>query len=346
MLAKSRMGKEETVKSLVVERPGSLKLETRPKPEPAAGEVRILVERAGICGSDIHILHGSNPFARYPRVIGHEFFGRIDALGTGCDAPLGARAAIDPVIACGDCYPCSVGRPNVCAKLQVLGVHRDGGFSEFACVPVGNVHLLPDGVGDDKAPLVEPFSVAANITDRTGALAQDVALVYGAGPIGLTVIQVLKHVHGVNEVIVTDRIDERLTAARESGADHVINTGRVALPAELADIKPTLVIDAACHPDILREAIEIASPAARIGIMGFSAEPSIVVQQKITSKELSIHSSRLNCGKFAKVIDWFASGRLQPERLITHRYDFDHYAAAFDTFEHNPRECCKVQLTF
>jgi L-gulonate 5-dehydrogenase len=107
-----------------------------------------------------------------------------------------------------------------------------------------------------------------------------------------------------------------------------------------------LLIDAACHPSILGEAIEIASPAARIGIMGFSADPSTIVQQKITSKELAIHSSRLNCGKFAKVIDWFASGKLHPERLITHRYDIDNYATAFQIFEHNQTECCKVQLTF
>jgi L-gulonate 5-dehydrogenase len=336
------------VKSLVVERPGSLRIETRAKPEPTTGEVRIRVERAGICGSDIHILHGSNPFARYPRVIGHEFFGRIDAIGYGVKAHPGARAVIDPVIACGRCYPCSVGRPNVCAELQVLGVHRDGGFSEFACVPIGNVHLLPDGIDDEKAPLVEPFSVAANITDHTGVFASDVALVYGAGPIGLTVIQVLKHVYGVRELIVTDRIDARLDAARANGADCVINTGRLALAEELAASKtrPTLIIDAACHPSILGEAIEIASPAARIGIMGFSGEPSAVVQQRITSKELAIYSSRLNCGKFTKVIDWFASGKLHPERLITHRYGLDKYATAFDTFEHNPTECCKVQLMF
>jgi L-gulonate 5-dehydrogenase len=336
------------MKSLVVERPGSLRLEDRAKPEPSAGEVRIRVERAGICGSDIHILHGSNPFARYPRVIGHEFFGRIDAAGPGVDARIGERAVIDPVIACGCCYPCSVGRPNVCADLQVLGVQRDGGFSEYSCVPIGNVHRVPEAVDDQQAPLVEPFSVAANITDHTGAFASDVALVYGAGPIGLTVIQVLKYVYGVRELIVTDRIDARLEAARANGADRVINTGRISLPEKLAAAKlqPTLVIDAACHPSILGEAIAIASPAARIGIMGFSAEPSAIVQQKITSKELAIHSSRLNCGKFAKVIDWFASGRLHPERLVTHHYRLDHYATAFDTFEHNPTECCKVQLTF
>ena len=316
---------EERVKSLVVERPGRLSIETRAIPEPASGEIRIKVERAGICGSDIHILHGSNPFARYPRVIGHEFFGRIDKLGDGVHARLGARIVVDPVVACGTCYPCSVGRPNVCAQLAVLGVHRDGGFSEYACVPAENAHLLPDSVGDDKAPLVD-----------------------GAGPIGLTVIQVLKHVYGVKELIVTDRIDQRIEAARNNGADRVINTAQTALPAALADagVKPTLIIDAACHPSILAEAIEIASPAARIGLLGFSAEPSTIVQQKVTAKELAIHASRLNSGKFAKVIDWFASGTLQPERLITHRFGLDDYAIAFDTFEHNPTECCKVQLIF
>jgi L-gulonate 5-dehydrogenase len=336
------------VKSLVVERPGSLTIEKRPLPKASAGEVRIRVERAGICGSDVHILHGSNPFARYPRVIGHEFFGRIDAIGEGVAARVGARVVVDPVIGCGRCYPCSVGRPNVCAQLQVLGVHRDGGFCEFVCVPIGNIHLLPDSISDDQAPLVEPFSVAANITDHTQVFSSDIALVYGAGPIGLTVVQLLKNVYGVRELIVTDRIDARLEAARANGADRVINTARTALPAELATsgTQPTLLIDAACHPSILGEAIEIASPAARIGIMGFSGDPSTIIQQKITSKELAIHSSRLNCGKFAKVIDWFATGKLHPERLITHRYGIDNYATAFHTFEHNQTECCKVQLTF
>jgi len=336
------------MKSLVVERPGNLAIDIRAVPEPAAGEVRIRVERAGICGSDIHIFHGSNPFARYPRVIGHEFFGRIDALGDGVTAKLGARVVVDPVIGCGQCYPCSVGRPNVCAKLQVLGVHRDGGFSEFACVPVANAHALPDTIDDTKAPLVEPFSVAANITDHTKVFPSDIALVYGAGPIGLTVVQVLKYVYGVRELIVTDRIGARLDAARDNGADRVINTSGISLKDVFAasGTQPTLIIDAACHPSILGEAIEIASPAARIGIMGFSGDASSIIQQKITSKELAIHSSRLNCGKFTKVIDWFATGKLHPERLVTHRYDVSDYATAFHTFEHDQAACCKVQLTF
>jgi L-gulonate 5-dehydrogenase len=186
------------------------------------------------------------------------------------------------------------------------------------------------------------------MTDHTGVRAADIALVYGAGPIGLMVVQVLKSVYGVSRLVVTDRIDARLEAARANGADLAINTANQPLAPILAaaGLMPTLVIDTACHPSILAEAIEIASPAARIGIMGFDAEPSLVSQQKVTSKELSIHSSRLNGRKFPKVIDWFASGRLQPERLITHRFAIADFAAAFDAFENRPAECCKVQFSF
>lgn len=91
---------------------------------------------AGICGSDSHIYRGHNPFAKYPRVIGHEFFGVIDAVGEGVEsARVGERVAVDPVVSCGHCYPCSIGKPNVCTTLAVLGVHADGGFSEYAVVP-------------------------------------------------------------------------------------------------------------------------------------------------------------------------------------------------------------------
>jgi L-gulonate 5-dehydrogenase len=101
---------------------------------PGPNEVMVEVRRAGICGSDMHILHGTNPFARDPRVIGHEMAGVV----VGKDVrrcTLGDHVVVDPVVACGRCYPCRVGRPNVCANLQVFGVHRDGFFRDRLVVP-------------------------------------------------------------------------------------------------------------------------------------------------------------------------------------------------------------------
>lgn len=337
------------MKSIVIQKPNELVIEERPLPVPAPGEVRVKITLAGICGSDSHIYRGHNPFAKYPRVIGHEFFGVIDALGEGVDPDrLGQRVSVDPVISCGECWPCSVGKPNVCTSLVVLGVHRDGGFSEYAVVPAKNAWHIPDTISDRHAVMVEPFTIAANVTGHGQPTDKDTALIYGAGPMGLVTVQALKGVYKVKQVIVVDRIDERLEMAKRSGADWVFNNAEQSLQAALDEkgIKPTLIVDAACHPTILQEAITLASPGGRIVLMGFSSEPSQITQQGITGKELSIFSSRLNANKFPVVIDWLEKGLIDPEKLITHTFDYHHVTDAIELFEKDQRQCCKVLLTF
>lgn len=335
------------MRSVVVKEPGQLIIDQRPVPAPAAHEVRVKIAFAGICGSDVHIYQGHNPFAKYPRVIGHEFFGIIDAVGEGVDAArIGQRVSVDPVVSCGHCYPCSVGRPNVCVQLQVIGVHRDGGFSDYACVPAENAWHIPDSISARQATMVEPFTIAANITAQVEPQQQDIALVYGAGPMGLTVIQALKGVYGVKQVIAVDRISERLEMAKQNGADLTIDNTHQPLAERLAQekIAPTLIIDAACHPTILQEAISLASPAARIGILGFSADPSTVTQQSITSKEISIFTSRLNSGRFPMVIEWMEKGLIDADKLITHCMPLEQVKEAMNTFAHDQKTCCKVLL--
>lgn len=337
------------MKSIVIKQPEELVIEERPLPEPGVGEVRVKVKIAGICGSDSHIYRGHNPFARYPRVIGHEFFGVIDAVGEGVtDKQMGERVCVDPVISCGHCYPCSVGKPNVCTSLVVLGVHRDGGFSEYAVVPAKNAWSVADNIADHHAVMVEPFTIAANVTGQVNPTEADVALIYGAGPMGLTTLQALKGVYRVKQVIVADRINERLAMAERCGADWVINNGEKPLGEWLDEkgIKPTLIVDAACHPTILQEAITLASPAARIVLMGFSSDPSTITQQGITGKELSIYSSRLNAKKFPVVLEWLEKGLIDPDKLITHYFDYHHVVDAIELFEKDQKSCCKVLLTF
>lgn len=338
--------------SVVVDEPNSLAVREMPLPEPGAGEVRVRVRYAGICGSDLHIFHGKNPFVSYPRIIGHEFFGRVESVGPGVDpARIGERVAVDPVISCGACHACRIGRSNVCRNLTVLGVHRDGGFSQFVCAPAKNAYRIPREVAEVCASIIEPFAVAANATSRTGVTKDDVALVYGAGPVGLNLLQVLKNVHGV-KTYITDHLDERLALARKCGADEdeVINTSRELLPEALAargvDGGPTLIYDAVCHPSILEEAVRIAAPAGRIGVLGFSSTPSAIPQQELTKKELTLSASRLNCAMFPTVIDWISRGLVHPERIITHKVDFRDVQGAFDIAEKQPRYSCKVLLDF
>lgn len=333
------------MKSIVIQKPNELLIEERPLPVPAPGEVRVKITLAGICGSDSHIYRGHNPFAKYPRVIGHEFFGVIDAVGEGVEkARLGQRVSVDPVISCGECWPCSVGKPNVCTSLVVLGVHRDGGFSEYAVVPAKNAWTIPDTISDRHAVMVEPFTIAANVTGHAQPTDKDIALIYGAGPMGLTAIQVLKGVYKVKKVMVVDRLPERLALAEQSGADQLFDNSEIPLAAQLEGVQPTLIIDAACHPTILAEAAALASPAARIGLLGFSGEPCSITQQSLTSKELSLFTSRLNSNRFPQVIEWMEKGLIQPEKLVTHYFPLQEIERAMTLFEKDPRTCCKVIL--
>ena len=338
--------------SVVVEQPNQMAVRERPQPQPAAGEVRVRVRYAGICGSDVHILHGKNPFVVYPRVIGHEFVGRIEAVGDGVEAArIGELVAVDPVVSCGQCPACAVGRRNVCYNLQVIGVHRDGGFSEYMCAPASNAYTIPAGVEETGAAIIEPFAVAANVTSRTGVHPTDIVLIYGAGPVGLNILQTLKGVFGVR-AFITDQIDERLELARACGAgpDDVINTAREPLPKALisrgVERGPTLIYDAVGHPSILEEAVRLAAPAGRIGVLGFSTHPSAIAQQELTKKELTLYASRLNCAMFPRVIEWIGKGLVRPERIITHRIDFRDVGNAFQVVERNPKDACKVLLEF
>ncbi|MHA1547413.1 MAG: zinc-binding alcohol dehydrogenase family protein, partial [Alphaproteobacteria bacterium] len=303
----------------------------------------------GICGTDIHILHGSNPFARYPRVIGHEFSGTVEAIGPGVeDLAAGDHVVIDPAISCGHCYPCRIGRRNVCANLEVLGVHRDGGFRTRMIAPASNAVKVSPAVPLEIAALAEPFSIAANVLERTGCGADDVVLIYGAGTIGLTVLQVARLLGA--RCIVADIDEARLAFAAEFGAAATVHAVPGAVAAAVADendgLGPTLVIDAAGVPALLSEAVALTSPAGRIGLLGFSGQTCELVQQDIIRKEISIHGSRLSRRLLPRVIAWLEEGRLNPQRMITHSFPADSAREAFDLLESTPSAAIKVQLDF
>ena len=315
----------------------------------APGEIVVRVQRAGICGSDMHILHGSNPFAVYPRIIGHEFAGVVEAIGTGVTSVAeGDRVVFDPVVSCCTCYPCRAGRTNVCAKLQVFGVHRDGGFRSHIAVPAANAVKLPPEMDFGLATLAEPFSIAANVLDRAGCGPLDTALIYGAGTVGITVVQVAKMLCARG--IVADIDAERLERAKDFGADHVIHSATMSVAdgvkGETDGLGPTLVIDGAGIPALLDEACKVVSPAGSIGLLGFSAAPCNISQQEIVRKELTLVGSRLNRGMLPRVVQWLADGSLKPEAMITQVFDAREAPVAFALIEKEPQNTLKVQLDF
>ena len=341
--------KERQMWAIRVERPNNLAVVEVAEPVALPGQILLRTRRAGICGSDLHIYHGKNPFARYPRVIGHELLGIVAAIGDGVQGhAVGDRVALDPVVSCGTCLACRRGRPNVCRNLQVIGVHCDGGMSEFCVIPAANAIKVPHNLSDRAAVMAEPYSIAANIMLRCEADATDIALIYGAGVIGLASLHAA-NMKGIR-CIVVDVDDARLERARALGAARVVNSRNesveATVKAETADYGVTLVVDAAGAPGILEQAVQVTGPAGRIMVLNFQPGPSAIPQSELVKKELSLLGSRLNRRLIPQVLGWFASGAIDPEKLVSHDFDFREVKEAFRLMEEHPEATCKVQLTF
>ena len=231
---------------------------------------------------------------------------------------------------------------------KFFGVHRDGGFRDLIVVPARNVVKVSPNLPVEIAALAEPFSIAANVLSRTGCGPEDTVLIYGAGTVGLTVLQVAK-LKGAR-CLVSDPDEARLERARSFGADAMINPQSVPVvdvaKGEMDGLGPSVVIDGAGVPALLEEACRIASPAGRIGLLGFSPAPCNISQQEIVKKELTLVGSRLNRHLLPEVVEWLESGTLQPEAMITQTFDAKEAQAAFDLVDNHPEQTVKVQLVF
>jgi L-gulonate 5-dehydrogenase len=338
------------MKAIEVTKPGQIVIVERPIPEIKENEVLVKVKAAGICGSDVHIYHGKNAFATYPRVVGHEFVGEIEKVGSRVqNIKVGDRVAIDPVVSCGHCHPCRIGRHNVCKTLNVLGVHRDGGYQEYVAVAATSAHKLPENISWEVAAMIEPYTIAAQVIDRGRLTTADTVLICGAGPIGLVILQAVKMVGA--RVAIMDVIETRLNWAKEMGADLVINAKTSDMTKEMMAFTnnegASLILEATGNVNVLETCIHsIASPAGRVVVLGFSTELVKIPQVDIMSRELEIIGTRLNNNKFPQVIEWFAKGLVQPEKILTHTFTLEEAQKAFDLNDKNPENVCKIVLTF
>jgi threonine dehydrogenase-like Zn-dependent dehydrogenase len=210
------------MRAAVTEGVQSMSVLDRPDPsEPGPGEVVITPEAVGICGSDYHFFLGELSAAaggsQFPRVQGHEIGATIAAVGPDCreDLVVGQRVAVWPLRACGECYPCSIGRPNTCDYFELIGVHSDGGLQELLSVPAEQVYPIQ---ADDPAlaALAEPVSIAVRAVNRANIYPGERVVVLGAGPIGQCICLVARE-RGA-EVLVVDLQDTRLALSRDMGA--------------------------------------------------------------------------------------------------------------------------------
>lgn len=339
------------MKAVMVHKPFDIQVVDIPKPEIKEDtDILIRVVSGGICGSDLGIFKGTNALATYPRIIGHEFGGIVEAVGAGVKSiKTGDCVAVDPVRPCGHCYACTHGRHNVCSTLEVVGVHRNGGFSEYVVAPEFATYKIDTAkVPKDLACLAEPYSIGVQVNHRGSIEKGDKLLVMGSGPIGICIMQVAK-ARGA-QVMMTDLLDARLDRAKDMGADVVVNTGRESLEDAVSAFTGgegmPVTVDSVCVPATLEQAVRLASPAGRIVSLGLLNKPFSPTMVDITKKELTICGSRLNNYRFPEVISLFESGAVTPSKLRTATYHFTDVAKAFKDIMEHPENVCKATLSF
>lgn len=321
-----------------------------PQPEiERSNEVLVKVKRVGICGSDMHIYHGTNTLSTYPRIIGHEVCGEVIKVGSNVhEVVVGDHVVIEPISYCGQCYACKNGRPNVCTNLSVFGVHEDGGLRERVVLPEKQLHKVHSDINWEEAVLAEPYTIGAQAVWRGDVQPGDTVFIQGAGPIGICILKMAK-LQGAT-VMISDITSERLAFAKENGADDILNPEEIDVENKINEWTngegANVVIDAVGLPQTFEVSIKVASTAGHVVVLGFDRKPGSISQVPITKKELTITGSRLQTHQFGKVIQLINEKTLTHNGLITHEFSVDDAKEAFEFVGNHPQQVRKAVIAF
>jgi 2-desacetyl-2-hydroxyethyl bacteriochlorophyllide A dehydrogenase len=321
------------MKSVVLEEPGRFVQSDKPEPaQPGPGEALVRVSRIGVCGTDLHAFRGRQPFFEYPRVLGHELGVEVLAVGEEVEnIRVGDRCAVEPYLHCGECIACRQGKTNCCVRLKVLGVHVDGGMTERLVLPASNLHRS-ESLSLDQLALVETLGIGAHAVDRAALVPGETALVIGAGPIGLSVMQFAKAAGA--RVIALDVNADRLRFAAEAiGPDETVVAGIDSLQeverltgGDLA----TAVFDATGNPESMMQSFQFVSHGGRLVFVGLFQGDVTFNDPTFHRREMTLLSSRNStAADFQRIIHLVESGDVDTTPWITHRAPLERVVADF-----------------
>jgi 2-desacetyl-2-hydroxyethyl bacteriochlorophyllide A dehydrogenase len=317
------------MKAALITSPGKVEVTEVEDPVPGPREVVVDVAACGLCGTDLHILHGE--FApTLPIVPGHEFAGTIVAVGSAVtERRVGEHVAVDPSLFCHECYYCRRGRGNLCERWAAIGVSVPGGAAAFAKAPVANCVPLPDHVRVEDAALIEPLSCAVRGYDVLRMQMAATVLIYGAGTMGLMMLELAKRAGAVS-VDVVDINPERLSTAVSLGCSRT-----AASAAELSQPRGwEVVIDATGNARAIQDGLERVGKGGtflQFGVADYAVRAT-VEPYRIYNQEITITGSMAVLHSYERAADLFASGVLDPDVFISHRLPLDEYPAALEQF--------------
>lgn len=320
------------MKSIVCDTPGSLRMEQRPVPVPGEGEVLLRIRRVGICGTDMHIFRGTQPFLSYPRVMGHELSGHIDSVPAGSRLAVGDQVYVMPYLSCGTCVACRQGKTNCCTRIEVLGVHRDGGMTEYLALPERFV-FKTEGISLDDAAMIEFLAIGAHAVKRGAVDAGKRVLVVGAGPIGMAVM-LFASLKGADVTVLDGRAD-RLQFCRDAlGITRTVQLGdgdkgqlSDATGGEFFDV----VFDATGNIAAMERGLDFVAHGGSYVLVSIVRDRLSFSDPEFHKRETTLLGSRnATVDDFEEVVAAMKAGKVPTALLNTHRTTLDEFTGVLD----------------
>ena len=321
------------MKSITLKEPGQFERSTCHDPgTPGPGEARILIDKVGICGTDLHAFRGRQPFFEYPRILGHELGGVGEAVGEGVEGlEPGERCAVEAYLNCKTCVACRAGKTTCCTHLRVLGVHIDGGMRESILVPAEKLHTSKS-LSTAQLALVETLGIGAHAVDRAQLQRDEKVLVVGAGPIGLSVLQFAR-------VASADIALLELNPARGQFAKDQIGIERVMsdLDTAVGEVEawtdgdlPTAVFDATGNPQSMESAFGYVANGGRLTLVGLIQGDITFKDPEFHRREITLLASRNSRSEdFKRIISLIELGDVDTQPWITHRAGYGDFVESF-----------------
>ena len=319
------------MKAVVIEEPGKVAVQSVEDPTPGEMDAIVKVDACGICGTDLHVLHGEFAPTRYPIIPGHEFCGEVVAVGSGVrNISTGDFVAVDPSLFCGHCKMCRLGRFNLCENWNAVGVGSvNGASAEFVKVQSGSAFRVDADYPRQWATLVEPLSCAVHGLDQIGPKPANEYLIYGAGTMGLLLAQLVKH-NGAGGLDMVETNPARHALAKRLAAD------RVAVSADEID-RPKgwdAVIDATGVVPAIEDGIRRVARGGTFLMFGVArSDASAKISPfRVYNDEIRIIGSMAVLHSFERALALFEKGVIDSEAMITNRFQLDEYSSAIDAF--------------
>lgn len=319
--------------TVVCQAPGVLCAEDRPEPVRGDADVLVRVKRVGVCGTDLHIFTGDQPYLEYPRVMGHELSGEVAEAPAGSALRAGDPVFVMPYLSCGRCVACRVGKTNCCVNIQVLGVHRDGAFTELLAVPQAFVHKA-EGVSLDQAAMVEFLAIGAHAVRRGDVGAGQRVLVVGTGPIGMAAL-IFSRLRGANVTALDTRAERIAFCLQSLGADAGVQVGADD-EAQLAELTGgeffDVVFDATGSRPAMERGFHFVGHGGKYVLVSIVRDSISFADPEFHKRETTLLGSRnATMEDFQTVLAAMRAGHVPDRALNTHRLPLRKVPADFAT---------------